>query len=56
MEKNFGYKLAESLKQQEPQSKKIMGQVQDLNQFRRKMPVAFKAGAYDSTAELELLM
>lgn len=35
---------------------KIMGHVQDQNQFRKKMPNVFHAGAYDSTVELEQLM
>lgn len=56
MERNFGKKLSENLKQTEMFTKKIMGHVQDQNQFRKKMPIAFQAGAYDSTIELEQLM
>lgn len=56
MNRNFGKKLSESLKQSDPIFTKIMGHVQEQNSFRQKVPCAFHADAYDNTAEFEQLM
>jgi len=49
MDKNFGRKLSESLKQNEMYKKKIMNHIADKNQLRKNIPAIFDADSYDNT-------
>ena len=56
MERNYGKKLSESLKNPTEFTNKIMSHVQSSNLIRKKAPKAFGTGAYDAAQELEKLM
>ena len=56
MERNYGKKLSESLKNPTDFTNQIMSHVQSSNQIRKKAPKAFGSDAYDAAKEVERLM